>query len=291
MAPQRTARGVSYEPLALDRVERGFWRGIWDSVPAGVATEKSIELQRLGPVQAAIVGELADVPMLNLLLGAAEDGAVEDGHLAAAVEWALSKGVSPYVPVAPELPGTDAAEAWLRENGFAPGYGWMKFVRDAHPPRFKAPAGVEVVELSDGEEEPFGMIAATGFGLPAWASTFFAQLPGHQDWRCYVAKVEGTTQACGAMHVDGEIAQFGIGATLKPARGRGCQTALLHRRIADAAAAGCRTLFVETGERVPERPSASYRNILRAGFVEAYPRPNWLKGCGRQSDHNPSAAP
>jgi hypothetical protein len=51
--------------------------------------------------------------------------------------------------------------------------------------------------------------------------------------------------------------------------------ALLHRRIVDAAAAGCHTLFVETGERAPGRPSTSYGNILRAGFEEAYLRPNW----------------
>jgi hypothetical protein len=57
---------------------------------------------------------------------------------------------------------------------------------------------------------------------------------------------------------------------------RGCQTALLRRRIRDAAAAGCETLLVETGERTGDRPSASYRNILRAGFREAYVRPNWV---------------
>ena len=77
------------------------------------------------------------------------------------------------------------------------------------------------------------------------------------------------------MLIDDGIAEFGIAATLEPARGRGCQLALLHRRILDAAEAGCHTLFVETGERVPGRPSPSYRNILRAGFVEAYLRPNW----------------
>jgi GNAT superfamily N-acetyltransferase len=152
----------------------------------------------------------------------------------------------------------------------------MKFVRDAHPPRFKLPP-VEVVELTGGEQEPFGMIAATGFELPAWASTFFAQLPGRDGWRCYVARVEGASQACAAMHVNGAVAEFGVAATLEPARGRGCQTALLHRRITDAAAAGCKTLLVESGERVPGRPSASYRNILRAGFTEAYVRPNWQR--------------
>jgi GNAT superfamily N-acetyltransferase len=79
------------------------------------------------------------------------------------------------------------------------------------------------------------------------------------------------------MLVEEGIAEFGIAATLEEARGHGCQTALLHRRICDAAEAGCHTLFVETGERVPGRPSASYRNILRAGFEEAYLRPNWQR--------------
>jgi hypothetical protein len=73
------------------------------------------------------------------------------------------------------------------------------------------------------------------------------------------------------------VAEFGLAATLEPARGRGCQLGLLRRRIADAATAGCHTLFVETGERVPDRPAGSYRNILRAGFEEAYLRPNWRR--------------
>jgi hypothetical protein len=34
-------------------------------------------------------------------------------------------------------------------------------------------------------------------------------------------------------------------------------------------------MTVETGERTEGRPSGSYRNIRRAGFVEARLRPNW----------------
>jgi hypothetical protein len=275
MTSQRTAGGVGYDPSALDHAERGFWRDIWEAAPAEIASEKGIELRQFGPVQAGVVTALPDVGMMNLVLGATEPGAVADGRLAAAVEWADSRGVGHYVPVTPGLPETGAAEAWLRSNGFAPGYAWMKFVRDAHPPRFAASKAVEVVELEDGGTAPFGMIAATGFGLPAWAAAFFADLPGRKGWRCYVARVEGEAQACAAMHVDAGIAEFGIAATLEPARGRGCQLALLRRRLLDAGAAGCHTLFVETGERVPGRPSASYRSILRAGFEEAYLRPNW----------------
>jgi hypothetical protein len=277
MAPEATDGGVVYDRTKLELAERRFWRDIWDSVPAEVAAEHGIEARDFGAVQASAVSSLAGVGMMNLVLGAAEPGAVADGHLASASAWMNSCGVGSYVPVAPGLPATDIATAWLAENRFTPGYAWMKFVRDPHPPRFAAPRGVEVVELSDPGQEPFGMIAATGFGLPAWGSAFFADLPGREGWRCYIGRVNGEAQSCAAMHIHDGIAEFGIAATLEPARGRGCQLALLRQRILDAADAGCHTLFVETGERVPDRPSASYRNILRAGFEEAYLRPSWRR--------------
>lgn len=277
MASGLTKNGVAYDSRLLDPVERRFWRESWQSVPAEIATERGVALREFGPIQATLVGALPEVGMVNLILGAAEPGAVEGGHLAKATAWAKAKGVDAYVPVAPESGGTEVAESWLAANGFERGYAWMKFVRDAHPPRFRAPEGVEVVELDAPGEAPFGMIAATGFGLPAWAATLFAELPGRAGWRCYVARLGGEPQACAAMLIDGAVAEFGIAATLEPARGRGCQLALLHQRIEDAGAAGCGTLFVETGERVAERPSGSYRNILRAGFEEAYLRSNWRR--------------
>lgn len=274
MGRATTEGGVEYDPATLDAVERRFWHDIWESMPAEAAAEHGVELRRFGPVQASITRALPDFGMLNLILGAAEPGAVSGGHLAEAVAWVGSRGVIPYVPVTPGLAESEAAEAWLAANGFASGYAWMKFVRDAHPPRFPEPEGVEVVRVS-GEEEPFGMIAASGFGLPAWTAGFFAGLPGNRGWRCYVARVDGVTQACGAMLVQGGVAELGIGATLEGGRRRGCQLALLRRRILDAAEAGCRLLFVETGARAEDRPAGSYRNILRAGFEEAYLRPNW----------------
>jgi len=273
MAPE-TNRGARYDPAALDRVERRFWRDIWQSMPHEMTSEHGIELREFGALQVTLTRDLPQVPMLNLVLGAAE---ASETDLEYAIAWAAEQGVSPCVPLTPGLPGSPRAEAFLRERGFEHGRAWMKFVRSPHPPRFPSPPDVEVVELASADEEPFGTIAAVGFGMPAWAGDFFAHLPGRDGWHCYVARVEGEAQACGAMVIEDGIAELGIGATLEEARGRGCQTALLHRRIGDAAAAGCHTLFVETGERVPDRPSASYRNILKAGFEEAYLRPNWRR--------------
>jgi len=275
MAPPQTNGGVAYDPRALDAIELRFWREIWDSVPASVAAEHGIESRAFGPVQALVVGDLPRVGMVNLVLGATEPGALAAGHLDAALAWARERGVSPYVPLTPGLAESASAQERLAALGLSPAYPWMKFVRDAHPPRFRVADDVEVFELQPGDGEPFGMIAATGFGMPAWAAAFFAELPGREGWRCYGARVDGELGACGAMLLDGGLAELGVGATLEPARRRGCQLALLRRRILDAAEAGCHTLFVETGKRVEDRPAGSYRNILRAGFEEAYLCPNY----------------
>jgi hypothetical protein len=256
-------------------IERRFWRELWQSVPPAVADEHGIELATLGPVQVTAVRELGHLGALNLVLGATEPGAVAGGHLAAGLAWAHDKGVDPYVPLAPGAASSDDAEALLRVEGLAPGPGWVKFVRDAHPPRFSPPDDVEVVEVTEPAAEPFGAIVAAAFGMPAWGAELFASLPGREGWRCYVAKVDGAAHAAGATLLDGHMAEFGVGATLEPARRRGCQQALLHRRIIDAADAGARLLFVETAERVEDRPADSFRNILEAGFEQAYVCPNW----------------
>ncbi|HEY1855071.1 MAG TPA: hypothetical protein VGG40_10830 [Solirubrobacterales bacterium] len=270
-----TKSGVEYDRGAIEATETRFWGDAWDAVRPEAAAEHGIEAAGFGRVQATIVRSLADVQVVNLVLGAAAPGVVEDGSLEAALAWVRERGADPHVPVAPGLPGTAAAERFLAVAGFAPGYGWMKFLRDAHEPRFAAPADVEVVELGESSEEPFAAIVAAGFGLPAWGAELFAGLPGRRGWRCYVAKVDGAAQAAAATFLDGGTAELAMAATLEPARRRGCQLALLRRRILDAAAAGSQLLFVETGERDPARPSNSYRNILRAGFEEAYLCPNW----------------
>jgi GNAT superfamily N-acetyltransferase len=275
--PQRTRNGVSFNPNLLNAVERRFWRSIWDVMPAEVATEHGVEAGDFGPVQATVVNGLPAAQMLNLVLGADELSSVTDGHLGAALEWMESRQVSFYVPLA-DAPATAGARQLLESRGYERGYSWMKFVRDAHPPRFSPPTGVEVA-VEDGAG-PFGMIAATGFGLPPWASGFFADLYRQPGWHCYLARIDDEPAACAAMLVNDGLAELGIAATLEPARGRGCQTALLHRRIVDAAAAGCHTLSVKTGERTPGRPSTSYGNILRAGFEEAHLRPNWQPPAG-----------
>lgn len=270
--PGTTNGGTEFDPAALERTEARFWREIWDSAPAAVGVAKGVRRVEFGPVQATVVAAQPEARMLNLILGGAAADAAAEGFLAEAVDWVRDQEVRGFALVDPNLSGAAAAERELTRAGYERDYDWMRFVRDAHPPRFQVSDEVEVEELDGSDEEaPFGSIAAHSFGFPPWVASLFAPLPTLPDWRCYLARVDGEPQACAAMLVDGEVAELGIAATLEGGRRRGCQLALLARRIEDAAEAGARTLFVETGARVPGRPSTSYGNILRAGFEEAYP--------------------
>jgi len=245
-------------------------------VPDAVVEER-IDLAKFGPVQASLVAEEPEEPMLNFILGAAEPGAVAAGHLADAVEWLDSHGVDYRIPVTPGLAGSGATEDWLNRNGYERSAGWMTFCRDASPPGIAEPPGIQIHELADSESETtFSNMVAEGFDLPGWASTFFFDLPDQAGWRCYIAVDDYEVPiASAAMLIHEGVAQFGLAATVETARGWGCHAALLRRRILDAAEAGCRVLFGESLERDPERPSAAYRNLLRAGFKEAYLRPDW----------------
>jgi hypothetical protein len=67
-----------------------------------------------------------------------------------------------------------------------------------------------------------------------------------------------------------------MGATRADRRGQGAQTALLHHRLRRCAELGLELAVTETGVLRVDLPSASYRNIVRAGFRETTVLANWL---------------
>ena len=95
-------------------------------------------------------------------------------------------------------------------------------------------------------------------------------LPG---WSLYLARVEERPAATGILYVHDRVGYCADAATDPAFRGRGLQTAMLRRRIADAQAAGVD--FVCSGA---DYLSTSHRNMERAGMRVLFVRALWNEG-------------
>jgi GNAT superfamily N-acetyltransferase len=99
---------------------------------------------------------------------------------------------------------------------------------------------------------------------------------GRDGWCHYLALDGEKAVATGALFVYGEVGALLGATTLKSHRGQGAQSALLAERIKAARDLGCEWLVTETWEEQAHH-NPSYHNLLRAGFHEAYLRPNFMK--------------
>jgi GNAT superfamily N-acetyltransferase len=94
--------------------------------------------------------------------------------------------------------------------------------------------------------------------------TDFVGAPGLQR---YLARIDGQPVGVGSLCLSGGVALLAGAGTLPNARGRGVQKALLHRRLADARAAGADLAVVVTAPG-----TRSQENVMRRGFVLLYTR-------------------
>jgi GNAT superfamily N-acetyltransferase len=169
-------------------------------------------------------------------------------------------------------PGYPGLEESLRALGYERDHAWMKFERRAEP-FVDAPTDLRVEESLD--RDAFALASSAGFGMPLPVAAEMSAIVGAPGWHCFVGWAGDEPAACGALYADGETGWVGVGSTRPEFRRRGAQGALLAARIAAAQALGVLRLTTETGEAVDGSPDQSYRNILRAGFREAYLRANW----------------
>src|ERR1700760_1789934 len=76
-----------YDGSAIAMAELRFREDLWRTAPSDAVEEAGVEYARFGPLLATVFGELPETSVLNVVQGAAEPTAVDDGHLADAVEW------------------------------------------------------------------------------------------------------------------------------------------------------------------------------------------------------------
>lgn len=220
----------------------------------------------------------------NKIIGAGLD----DGPLnAAALDAAEAVFASRGVPVRAEvcvLANPDVFLALVR-RGYA--FETVEHVLGMRLPASDEPAmslerqiDISLVEDEAGSIEWIEALV-DGFAVPDVAGTgvtgetfpadvlreTFSRYRNVPRFRRYLARLDGRTAGGGGLYLDGGIGLLCGAATLAAYRRRGVQAALLHRRLADAAAAGCDLAVVTTAPG-----SKSQQNAQRRGFALLYAR-------------------
>lgn len=255
----------------IERVERDALADMYAAAPDHVRTALGIEARRVGECLITICRGIDNL-QFNRLSGLGVFAPARAEEVEAASSAFEAAGVTDWV-----VHFAEGAEEF--ELACAPSSltlhprTWAKFARDSAP---AAPATttLEVRAVGAEEADRFGETVAEAFGMPQIVGDWLSALPGREGWTCFVAFDGKAPVGGGAVFIDGANAWLGLGGALAAHRGRGAQPAMLAARIEAARAAGCQILTTETGVAHAGEPAPSYRNIQRAGFLVAYPRPN-----------------
>jgi|SRR6478672_121366 len=228
----------------------------------------AVTIERFGDAVALACERLPDLDFVNTVHGLDPSQA---GRVDEVTAFYRSLGLRGWTEIAP-APGAGATMERMTSAGWAQAGFWGSF--HGAPQPLPEPAGVDVAEASAGEMPEFARIHLDGHEVPdddrAAGQAAVERWHGRPGWRLYLARIDGVAAASAALTIDAGLGYLANAATAPGMRRRGCQAALLARRIADAAAAGC-----DTVASLAEFGSASQRNLERAGLRVAFTQAVW----------------
>ena len=166
---------------------------------------------------------------------------------------------------------------WVEAEGYPLSQRWPKLWRTLDGDLPDAASDIRLESIGRELADPYERIVIEAFEFPEALRPVAGGSIGRAGWTHYLGFDGDTPVSAGALYVTDDVAWLGFGTTLATHRGRGAQSALFARRLADARAAGCRLAITETGPDTPEEPNPSFHNMLRAGFQVAYYRPNYVR--------------
>jgi len=184
-------------------------------------------------------------------------------------------GVRPWLELMP-APGFERLAAGLQKAGAHQVDFLGVFERDLPEMPSKRASAIEILQPPPDTEE-FSTVLLTGHGLSndqlTKAVPLNTPMAAVEGAILYLATVDGRPAAAAALFIHNGIGHLANASTMPAYRGRGCQTALIERRLHDAAAAGCSRASV-----VAMWNSQSHWNLARAGFRTAYTKAVWRFG-------------
>ena len=217
-----------------------------------------------------------DVLGFNRVLHFGIDNPVSAQDIDAIINFYRSNGVPRFfVNVSPMAAPTDVKDI-LTDKGLRHYNNWAQLY-------YKLPKEVTPIETDlearsarESDKEIFAFIINSAFEWSGTAGQLIAASIGLENWIHFIIYDGDEPISAAALYAAGEIGSLVIGGTLEKHRGKGAQKVLINYRARRAIEAGCRYLATETAEDKPEKPSPSYRNMLKSGFQLAYIRPNYI---------------
>ena len=216
-----------------------------------------------------------DALLLNRALAVGIESAASKTDVQRTIGRFIDSGSRNFgIQISPEAQPGEILD-WLAEGGLQRRDAWTKVYRHVGD-EVTIATDLRIEAAVERDAELFGHIGCQAFGMPAVLSPLMAAAVGRPGWRHYIAWNGDEPAAVAALFVHGGVGWLGAAATLPVHRRRGAQGALMARRLRDGAAGGCRWFVTETGQDTPDQPNPSYRNMKRAGFIDAYHRANYM---------------
>jgi hypothetical protein len=245
------------------------------SASPAFARDAALITQRLGSLR---IFAVASVPsaFFNRVIGLGVAEPATPAMLDDAIALLEKAGCRHYMLQLVPHAQPDDVSKWLLARGFVAGLNWAKMQRGTEPV-VERPCALRIEEVGGEYADAFAAIALDAFSMPTVLGHMTGAHLGKPGWRNYLAFDGVRPVAGGSMRIAGDIGWMGLGATLASHRGRGAQSALITRRVADGIAAGCRTFYAEAAEAAAGERNPTYDNMVRNGFARLYLRRNYVK--------------
>jgi hypothetical protein len=275
--PVRPLEMEAVDPARMEAIEAAAWADLQLSLPMGLRQAFGIEVSVADGATTLLA---AGMPALaiNRVIGFGMRSPATQDSLASTIATYGAAGVRQFImQVSPAANPSDLPR-WLEETGARVVGSSTKVARlvPAVDSPLRRPRDIEVIEIGPELAMTFEAVVAEPLGVPKRLGEGIRSTIGKKGWRYYLAIHRGAAIGAAAYYCADGYAWFGLAATDEHHRRRGAQTALLLRRLNDAANDGCRWATADTMTESDDAPDQSYRNLCRLGFNKVYDRPSYL---------------
>lgn len=228
------------------------------------------EIRQFGSAIALMVKQTHNL-IFNRVMGAGDDTVeVLDDIL----EWYHANGRMCRFDIVPGVASNVLLSA-LTRRGFHHSSFYGAFYTEAiYDQGYVSTPEMQIERIPSGDRELMADIYAAGFNLPARSQPVMKDslkaLFDSPTTRFYGAQINGKLVAIGLLFISDSVGYLASTTTLPQYRSRGCQMALIHQRIADAALEQCGLIVSHAAFA-----SISQRNLEKAGLRMAYTKAIW----------------